>query len=68
MNWWVDRSMLQALLGSADENNCLAVFCKKDVLEISQNSQKNDCAGVSFSLYLKGDFGTSVFLLTLRSF
>ena len=64
--------MLQALLGSADENNCLAVFCKKDVLEISQNSQKNDCTRVSFliklaasgllQLYLKRDSSTGVFL------
>ena len=48
MNWWVDRSMLQALLGSADQRNCPAVLCKKHVLEISQNSQKNDCTRVSF--------------------
>ena len=47
------------------------VFCKKVFLEISQNSQKNTCARVSFLIKLgaetcnfikKKDFGTGVLL------
>ena len=42
------------------------VFCKKGVLEILQNSQKNTCARVSFfnkaATLLKRDSGTGVFL------
>ena len=53
------------------------VLCKKAVLEVSQNSQKNKCARVSFliklqarglQLYLKRDSGTGVFLWILRNF
>ena len=54
------------------------VFCKKKVfLDISQNSQENTCARVSFSiklqaldlqLYLKRDSGTGVFLWVLQNF
>ena len=47
------------------------VFCEKVLLEISQISQENTCARVSFliklpvsgvQLYLKRDSGTGVFL------
>ena len=51
---------------------------KKEMpLEISQNSQENTCARVSFSiklqdwvlqLYFKNDFGTGIFLRILRNF
>ena len=34
--------------------SCLEVFCRKDVLEISQNSQENTCARDYFSIKLKG--------------
>ena len=39
-------------------------------LEISQNSQENTCAWVSFlmKLYLKNDYGTGVFLWILWNF
>ena len=35
-------------------SSCLEVFCRKDVLEISQNSQENTCARDYFSIKLKG--------------
>ena len=45
------------------------VFCKKVFLEISQNSQENTCASVSFliklQVYLKRGSGTGVFLWIL---
>ena len=53
------------------------VLLKKVFLEISQNSQENSCARVSFliklqalglQLYLKRDPGTGVFLWILRKF
>ena len=53
------------------------VLCEKVLLEISQNSQENTCARVSFliklqawglQLYYKGESGTSVFLWILRNF
>ena len=53
------------------------VFCKKTFLEISQNSQENICARVSFliklqvsglQLYLKRDSSTGVFLWLFKTF
>ena len=40
------------------------VFCKKDILEVLQNSQENTCARVSF----KKDSDTDVFLQIFRNF
>ena len=39
------------------------VLCEKVFLEISQNSQENTCARISFSIkfYQKRDSGTGVF-------
>ena len=45
------------------------LFCKKLLLEMSQNPQENTCDRVSFlirlQLYLKRDSGTGVFLRIL---
>ena len=35
-------------------SSCLEVFCRKDVLEISQNSQENTSARDYFSIKLQG--------------
>ena len=57
-------------LGDCSEAANRGVLWKKVFLEISQNSQENGCARVSFLIKLQasGDSGIGVFLWILRNF
>ena len=66
-----ENSQIHKEMTETLRNNRPDVFCKKVFLEISQNSQKNTCARVSFLiklqasgllLYLKRNSGTGVFV------